>query len=87
MVDTWGAGYFIAIDMSNNTYTDYTTVMAGMEPSMGSGLVDIKSDPDHEIIAKVTDRHSQKFKVVSTDSEGNKLTQLYDLSMLKLVKN
>ena len=87
LVETWDAGYFIAIDMSDNDYTDYATVLAGMDPSMGSGLADIKGDPDHEIIAKVTDKNLQKFVVVATDSSGNSLTQEFDLSLLNFVKN
>lgn len=86
LVDTWGAGYFIALDLSDNNFSDYTSVMAGMEPSMGSGLGDIKSDPDHNIIAKVTDKLNQKFVVVSTNSSGTR-KDAYDLSMLELVKN
>ncbi len=86
LVDTWGAGYFIAIDMSDNDYTDYVTVLAGLDPSESSGLADIKADPDHEIIAKITDKNIQKFVVVATDSDGNSITQEYDLSLLKFVK-
>lgn len=73
--------------MSDNDYTDYATVLAGMDPSMGSGLADIKGDPDHEIIVKVTDKNLQKFVVVATDSSGNSLTQEFDLSLLNFVKN
>lgn len=85
LVDTWGAGYFIALDLSDNTFSNYTSVMAGMEPSMGSGLGDIKSDPDHSIIAKVTDKLNQKFVVVATNAEGTR-KDTYDLSLLKFAK-
>lgn len=87
LVDVWGVGYFIALDLSDNDYTDYATVLAGLEPSESSGLADIKSDVDHEIIAKVTDKNAQKFVVVATDSNGNTLKKTYDLSLLKFVKN
>lgn len=46
-----------------------TSVKVGMDPSQGSGLVEIINDPDKNGVFKVTDKNTQKFKVVVTDGE------------------
>lgn len=58
--------------------------MVGLEPSAGSGLVDIHGDLQMNGIAKITDPKKQKFKVVQTDAAGHKNIQLFDLSELVL---
>lgn len=52
-----------------------------MEPSQGSGLVEIIDDPDKNGVFKVTDKNAQKFKYVVT-SATDVITQTFDLSGL-----
>ncbi len=60
--------------------------MVGLEPSQGSGLVELINDPDKNGVFKITDKNTQKFKVVQKckDSSGNSYTnvQVFDLSGL-----
>ena len=76
--DVWGAGNFIALDFSNID-ADATSVKVGMEPSVSSGLVEL--DEDHNCIAKVTDKDTQKFVVVQSNAQFM-LKQEFDLSGL-----
>lgn len=54
----------------------------GLEPSEGTGLVEIIDDPDKNGIAKITDKDTQKFKVIQSDDKGHRNIQTYDLSGL-----
>lgn len=83
IVDYWGAGNFLAFKISNID-SNTTSCKVGLEPSMGTGLVEIINDPDKNGIAKLDDVTIQKFKVVQTDNAGHKNVQLYDLSGLTL---
>lgn len=80
IADYWGAGNFMALDFSNFD-TNATSVMVGLDPSQGSGLVEILTDPDHNGVFKVTNKDTQKFKIVTSDGTHTK-TKLYDLSGL-----
>lgn len=68
IVDVWGAGNFLAAKFSveNNDWTAYDSVKVGLEPSAGTGLVELINDPDKNMIAKVTDKDTQVLKVVAT---------------------
>ena len=55
----------------------------GLDPSEGSGLVEIIDDPDKMGVFKITDNATQQFKIVTTDGTHT-LTQTYDLSELEL---
>ena len=83
LADGWGAGNFIAVDLSGNTYTGLTSVKVGMEPSAGAGLQEIISDPDKQGVFKVTDKYNQKLVVVQTNGK-DKVVQKYSLSGLTL---
>ena len=83
IVDYWGAGYFFAFKISGED-SNSTKTLVGLEPSAGSGLVDIHGDLDMNGIAKITDPKTQKFKVIQTDNAGHKNVQYYDLSGLIL---
>lgn len=76
----WGAGNFIALKFEDID-EDATSVLVGLDPSEGSGLVEIIDDPDKNGAFKVTDKDTQKFKVVQTVGEKT-LTQTFDLSGL-----
>lgn len=82
----WGNGYFMALDLSDNDFTDLTSVKVGMSPSAGSGLVEIINDPDKNGVFKVSNKFNQKFVITQTDGTSTK-TQSYDLSQLELAKN
>lgn len=82
----WGNGYFMALDLSDNDFTDLTSVKVGMSPSAGSGLVEIINDPDKNGVFKVSNKFNQKFVITQTDGTNTK-TQSYDLSQLELAKN
>lgn len=83
IVDVWGEGYFFAFKISNED-SNSTKTLVGLEPSEGSGLVDIHGDPDMNGIAKITDPKTQRFKVIQTDDAGHKNVQYWDLSDLVL---
>lgn len=80
LVDRWGEGNFIALQFADLD-PNATSVKCGMDPSYGSGLVEIIDDPDLNGVWKVTDKDEQVFKVVSTDGT-NTTTDTYDLSGL-----
>lgn len=81
----WGAGNFLVVKFSNID-ADATSVLVGLEPSEGGGLVECIDDPDKNGVFKVTDKNTQKFKVVQscTGSDGSTYTtvQTYSLSGL-----
>lgn len=71
------------LKFSATDWDDYTSVKVGMDPSVSSGLVEILDDPDKNGVFKVTDKDTQKFKVVATDGTYTTET-VYDLSELVL---
>ena len=78
--DYWGAGNFLVLKFANPD-PKATSVKVGLDPSEGSGLVELLGDPDFNCAAKITNKATQKFKIVTTD--GTKTTtQLFDLSGL-----
>ena len=82
LVDTYGEGYFMALKFSDID-PDATSVLVGMDPSEGTGLVELLGDPDMNGAFKVTDKDVQVFKVVTTDGTRT-ATKTYDLSGLTL---
>lgn len=80
-----GDGYFLALSLYDNTFTNLTSVKCGLKPSKGSGLVEILNDPDKVIVMKVADKNKQKFKIVQQRTGYNDNTQIFDLSELELV--
>ena len=83
LVDSWGAGNFIAVDLSDNDFTGLTSVKVGMEPSAGAGLQEIINDPDKSGVFKVSNKYNQKLVVVQTNGKDT-VTQKYTLSGLTL---
>ena len=78
----WGEGYFIALKFTNPD-TGATSLRAGLEPSMGSGLVELDADMDG--VFKITDKDHQVFKTVSsTGTRTSEKVKTYDLSELVL---
>ena len=84
LVTDWGAGNFIGLKFTNID-SDATSVKVGLEPSSGSGLVEIIDDPDKDGIFKLTDISTQKFVVVQSDGLYTR-KQIFDLSELTLLE-
>lgn len=83
ITNVWGKGNFIPFKVTAADWTKYKSVMVGVDPSVSTGLVDIKNDPDHNGIVKITDKDIQRFKIVATSADGKKVhTQWFDLSGL-----
>ncbi len=84
---TWGAGNFFAFDLSGNDFDGFTSVKVGLNPSQGSGLVEIINDPAKNGTAKITDKDTQKFVIEATTTGGFTHRQVYDLSGLTLASS
>lgn len=82
LVNRWGEGNFIALKFTNLD-PRATSVKVGLEPSYGGGLVEIIDDPDKDGGFKITDKDTQVFKVVQSNSTQTK-TQTFSLSGLTL---
>lgn len=83
LASSWGPGNFLAVDLSDNDFTGLTSVKIGMQPSMGSGLVELKDDPDKAGVFKVTDKYNQKLVIVQTNGTDT-TTQKFNLAGLTL---
>ena len=79
IADYWGAGNFMALKFTLPTGT--TSCKVGMNPSQGSGLVELVGDPDLNGVFKVTNKNTQKFKVVTRIGSAMAVKE-YDLSGL-----
>ena len=82
IVDTWGEGNFVVLKFSDIDESA-TSVKVGLDPSMGSGLVELIDDPDKNGVFKVTDKNAQLFKVIISDGTKS-TTKTYTLSGLTL---
>lgn len=87
ITDRWGEGYFFAFTLADagNDFTKYDSVKVGVQPSQGSGLVEIIDDPDKNGIVKIGDKISQKFVIQLKKGTAVK-TQVFDLSGLTLAE-
>lgn len=79
----WGAGNFLALKFSASDWSEYESVRVGLEPSAGTGLVDILSDDDKNGVFKITNKDTQVFKIVATNGTNETVLTL-DLSELTL---
>ena len=77
------SGNFLALTLADNDFSEYTSVKVGLDPSEGSGLVEIRNDPDHNVVARIADATTQKFVIVASNYFGS-ITQEYDLSDLTI---
>ena len=78
ITDHWGYGNFICLKFPDANIEN-TTVKVGLDPSEGSGLVEL--DADKNGVFKVSDKLHQKF-VVSVTANGENIVRRYDLSGL-----
>lgn len=81
ITDRWGEGHFLCLQFDADDWTEFSSVMVGLDPSQESGLVEITTDPDKNGVFKITNKATQKFKVVAT-KDGETFTFTYDLSGL-----
>lgn len=77
-----GDGHFLALKFSTADWDDFDKVEVGLDPSQGSGLVDVLPDPDKNGVFKITST-SQKF-VVKTTAGEDVVTKEYSLEDLVL---
>ena len=73
----WGAGNFMALKFEPEEGA--TSVKVGLDPSQGSGFVEL--DEDLNGVFKITDKDAQKFVVEATDGTHTSRFE-YDLSGL-----
>ncbi len=82
LVEQYGEGYFIGLQFSGIDEETVTSCRVGMNPSAGTGLVEVKGDPDQNGTFKVTNK-TQCFEIHQTVG-GNVAVQQYDLTGLVL---
>lgn len=90
IASAWGAGHFIALQLADID-ENATSVKVGLRPTYpnggstpvddDSGLVEIINDPDLNGVFKITNKNTQKFKVVSTDGTTTQV-DVYNLTGL-----
>ena len=78
-----GDGHFLAVKFTADDWTDYTSVMIGLNPSQGTGLVELINDPDKNAVLKVTDNQRQWLEIRWTNGT-NEGYMTYDLKGLVL---
>ena len=77
----WGAGNFLALKYSGDALNTAKHIYVGVDPSEGTGLLDILPDPDKASVTKISNKDIQKFKVI-IDYGSYTETKEYDLSGL-----
>ena len=82
ITDVWGEGNFLVLPFSDID-ENATSVKVGLEPSAGSGLVELLGDPDMNGVFKITSKELQKFKVISSNG-ATSTVQEFDLSELTI---
>lgn len=80
LVTDWGEGYFLALKFTKNN-AKITSIKVGLNPSAGSGLVEL--DSDMLGVFKITDKDTQKFEILVSDGNVS-YGMLFDLSGLTL---
>lgn len=86
IVNKWGAGHFLAITF-DATWSNYDKVMVGLEPTQGSGPVDlIQNLDDLDSVFKIGNDVAQKLKIVASKAGKADRVQVYDLSGLVLAE-
>lgn len=79
-----GDGYFLGLKFSNfASGLTYANVKVGIVPS-STGMPLQTLDSDQNAVFKVTDKDTQKIKIVQSDSKGHKNVQLLSLADLEL---
>lgn len=79
-----GDGYFMALKWSDPD-EEATSLLVGLVPSAGSGMIECIDDTDRNGVFKISDPKTQKLKFI-TSNDDHKTTQVFDLSGLTLVE-
>ena len=79
----WGAGYFLVLKFAD-VAAGVTSLLVGLNPSAGSGLVEAIGDPDMNGVFKISNKNEQMFKVIATSATATESAE-FDLSGLQLV--
>lgn len=79
----WGAGNFMALQFGGDAFRTAKHIYVGLDPTAGSGLVDIIEDPDRNGAFKVTNKIQQVVVVIDWGN-GYTETMRYDLDGLTL---
>jgi HK97 family phage major capsid protein len=82
ITNVWGEGNFLVLKFSD-VDENATSVKVGLDPSMGTGLVELLGDPDMNGIFKIENKNLQKLKVISSNG-ATSTTQTFDLSGLTI---
>ena len=84
IVNEWGEGNFLAVTFTAANWSAYDSVKVGLEPTQGSGLVELIGHLDDlDSVFKIGNDVTQKFVIES--KKGTKtLKQVFDLSGLEL---
>ena len=80
LVTDWGEGYFLALKFTKNN-DKITSIKVGLNPSQGSGLVELDSDMDG--VFKITNKDTQDFEILVSDGTLS-YAMMFDLSGLTL---
>lgn len=87
ITDEWGEGNFLAITFTADNWSDYDSVKVGLEPSQGSGMVELIGHLDDlDSVFKIGNDVSQTFKIVAKKSGKATSVQTFDLSGLNLLE-
>ena len=85
ITDVWGEGNFLAITFTADNWSAYDSVKVGLEPSQGSGMVELIGHLDDlDSVFKIGNDVSQKFKIVAKKAGKPDHVQVFDLSGLVL---
>lgn len=76
-----GDGYFLALKW-NNPDVRATSLLVGLDPSMGSGMQEAIDDTDRNGVFKIADPNGQVIKFISSN-DTQKTIQKFDLSGLE----
>ena len=68
---------------SATNWSNYTSVKVGLEPSYGTGLVEIINDPDKNGVFKIADKDAQLVKVICKNAT-TETVKTYSLNGLVL---
>lgn len=77
-----GDGHFVALQLDSNSWDSYDSIQVGLKPSFDTGLVEIKDDPDRNLVAKVVS--NEQVFTVRTTKDGVTEDKDYDLTYLYL---
>lgn len=78
-------GNFLALTLADNDFRDIVSCTVELDPTEGSGPVEIRNDPDHNFVARIVST-AQKLIIKYRTYTGNKTVE-YDLTGLTLAES